>query len=173
MGDHNLSNLCCALSILKMLELDYKKALSYMGELPSLEHRLQNVFERDGIMFVDDSIATVPESVIAAIDTFKDKDVALIIGGYDNGAMDYAKINVHIEKSPQVKVAVCLPDTGVMVNTSKSVQVKNMQEAVEEALKHIDKGVVLLSPAAQSFNMFKNYKERGQIFAAIAKELCK
>ena len=169
MGDHNLSNICCDLTILKMLGLDYKKGLAFLGEMPSLEHRLQNVLEHNGIMFVDDSIATVPESVIAAIDTFKDKDVALIIGGYDNGAMDYIKINEHIEKSPQVKVAVCLPDTGVMVKTSKSVQVKDMQEAVEMALKYIDKGVVLLSPAAQSFNMFKNYKERGAVFVRAAR----
>lgn len=170
LGDHNLSNLCCALTILKLLELDYKKALSFMNEFKGLEHRLQKIHERHGLMFIDDSIATVPESVMAAIDSFKDQDVALIIGGYDNGAMDYSKINAHIEASPQVKVAVCLPDTGKMVVSSKAVQVGCMQEAVDVAVKKIGQGVVLLSPGAQSFNMYKNYKERGYIFAEIARQ---
>jgi UDP-N-acetylmuramoylalanine--D-glutamate ligase len=171
MGDHNLSNICAALSVLKHLELDYKKALTTLSDFESLEHRLQKVYEKNGYMFVDDSIATVPESVMAAIDAFKDKNVALIIGGYDNKNMDYTKINEWIEKSPQVKAALCLPDTGAMVKTSKSVPVKNMAEAVTEAVKRIEGGVVLLSPAAQSFNMYKNYKERGNDFARIAKEI--
>lgn len=204
-GDHNLSNICGLLSILKLLNLDYKKAVMYLKDYTPLEHRLQKVHEKNGIIFINDSIATVPESVMAAVNAFND-DIALIVGGQDNGP-DYSKLNVFINENDKIKVAMCLPDTGRMLSGEKCIQINTMREAVEGAIQYFNntfksnngsktqsaeaehtlgvcehsstgfcdqnslKGVVLLSPAAPSFNMYSNYKERGYDFTNLAKEL--
>ncbi len=171
-GDHNLANVCASLSVLKKLGLDYNKALAYMGEFEGLPHRLELVYEKNGIRFINDSIATVPESVMAAIEAFKGENVALIVGGYDNKNMDYTKLNQAIENAEQIKAALCLPDTGVMVKTSKSVQMPGLREAVTEAVKRLGgNGVVLLSPAAPSYNSHENFIERGKDFSRIAREI--
>ncbi|MFV0626819.1 MAG: UDP-N-acetylmuramoyl-L-alanine--D-glutamate ligase [Alphaproteobacteria bacterium] len=169
-GDHNLSNICGLLTILKMLGLDYKKAVMFLADYQPLDHRLQKVHEKDGLVFFNDSIATVADSVIAGVNAFKD-NIALIVGGYDNGP-DYSELNKFIANEKRIKIAVCLPDTGRMLTAEKCVQVNTMREAVECAVKHLKTGVVLLSPAAPSFNMYKNYKERGEDFAKLAKEIC-
>lgn len=168
-GNHNLSNICGFLTILKLLDLDYKKALNLLQDFAPLEHRLQKVYEKNGRIFINDSIATVPDSVMAGVNAFND-DIALIVGGFDNGP-DYSELNKFIENTDKIKVALCLPDTGRMLTATKCLQVNTMKEAVSEAIKKLDKGVVLLSPAAPSFNMYKNYKERGYDFANLAKEL--
>ncbi|MDD4556397.1 MAG: UDP-N-acetylmuramoyl-L-alanine--D-glutamate ligase [Alphaproteobacteria bacterium] len=179
-GDHNLSNICGLLTILKMLGLDYKKAVMFLADYHPLDHRLQKIHEKNGLIFINDSIATVADSVIAGVNAFKE-DVALIVGGYDNGP-DYFELNKFIANEKRIKIAICLPDTGRMLTSEKCVQVNTMREAVECAVSFFkeDKGfcnqpsdkIILLSPAAPSFNMYKNYKERGEDFAKLAKELC-
>ena len=170
-GEHNLLNLCGVFSVLKTLGLDYKKALPALADFQPLEHRLQKGYEKNGLVFVNDSISTVADSTIAGLESFKDEGVVLIAGGHDNGSADYKELNDYIEKHAHVKKVVCLPDTGKFIGTSKSVSASDMRAAVTEALKGFEKGVVLLSPAAPSFNLYKNYKERGKDFLRIAKEL--
>jgi len=173
-GEHNLLNLCGVLAVLKLFNLDYMKAIPSLKDFLPLEHRLQKVYERNGIEFIDDSIATVPDSVIAGLEAFKGKDVALIAGGYDNGSADYGALNEYIKNRDNVKAVLCLPDTGRFIAVPQAKPVPNMKEAVLSAIKNLPSGgVVLLSPAAPSFNMYKNYKERGEDFAKLAKELCK
>lgn len=168
-GNHNLSNICGFLTVLKSLNLDYKKALDSLKDFAPLEHRLQKVYEKNGITFINDSIATVPESVIAAVNSFNE-DIALIVGGFDNKP-DYSELDKFISRNQKIKVALCLPDTGRMIKGMKCIQVNSMREAVSMAITKLKRGVVLLSPAAQSFNMYNNYKERGHDFTKLAKEL--
>ncbi len=167
-GDHNLSNLCADLTLLKMLGLNYNQVLPMLSEFEALPHRLQQVYQKNGYTFIDDSIATVAESVIAAVNAF-DEDIAVIIGGFDNKP-DYSGLDKFLDENEKVKIVVCLPDTGRLLTSSKCVHVENMKQAVEKSIAGIVKGVVLLSPAAPSFNLYKNYKERGNDFAQIAKE---
>lgn len=169
-GDHNLSNLCGVLTILKELNLDYKKAIDSLKDFSPLEHRFQKVYEKNGLTFINDSIATVAESTIAGINSCKE-DIAVIIGGYDNGP-DYSKLNEFINKTEKLKFAICLPDTGRMLKGEKCIQVDSMEQAISTAIEKLDKGTILLSPAAPSFNMYKNYKERGDDFTNLAKKLC-
>lgn len=168
-GNHNLSNIAGILTIIKLLGIDYMKALQSLEDYTPLEHRLQKVYEKNGLTFINDSIATVAESVIAGVNAF-DEDIALIVGGYDNGP-DYSDLDKFINDNNKIKVALCLPDTGRILTSKKCVQVVNMHQAVSEAIKRLKKGVVLLSPAAPSFNLYKNYKERGEDFTRLAKEL--
>jgi UDP-N-acetylmuramoylalanine--D-glutamate ligase len=170
MGDHNLLNLCGDLTVLKMLGLDYRRAVMALASYHPLDHRLQKVHESQGRIFIDDSIATVADSVIAGIKACKG-DVALIMGGQDNNSADYEELGKFIDATDSVKIVLALPDTGKFLHSSKRVLVNSMQEAVTQAIAHLPVGYVLLSPAAPSFNMYKNYKERGHDFARLAREL--
>ncbi len=168
-GEHNLSNLCGCLAILDEIGLDYNNVLPSLSEFKALPHRLQLVHKTENYIFIDDSIATVPESTMAAINAF-DTEIAVIVGGFDN-TPDYTKLDEFIAKNDKVKIALCLPDTGRLIKNAKAVQVTNMDEAVKKAVEKIANGVILLSPAAPSFNLYANYKERGYDFARIAKEI--
>ncbi|MDR1071706.1 MAG: hypothetical protein LBL21_03630 [Rickettsiales bacterium] len=170
-GEHNIINLSGALEIVKELGLDEKLALSFMPDFKPVPHRLEKVHEAGGITFINDSIATVAESVIAGIKAFAGRPIAVIVGGYDNKSANFGELSRFATENDDVKIIVGLPDTGRLVNSPKLKMVgASMKEAVAAAIAALpDGGVVLLSPAAQSFNMYKNYKERGEDFANCAK----
>jgi UDP-N-acetylmuramoylalanine--D-glutamate ligase len=173
LGEHNVINFSGALEIIRDLGLDEKAALDSLRDFEPVEHRLEKVHEANGIMFINDSIATVAESTIAGIKAFKDKPIAVIVGGFDNGTANYGGLSKFITENDDVKIAIGLPDTGRLIESPKLKMVgPSMREAVKMAIDALPNGgVVLMSPAAPSFNMYKNYKERGHDFAALAKEL--
>jgi len=82
---HNRSNLCAALAVAKILNLDLAGALCATRDFRGLPHRQQELGERRNILFVDDSISTIPESTLAALAVYADRDVTVIVGGYDRG----------------------------------------------------------------------------------------
>jgi UDP-N-acetylmuramoylalanine--D-glutamate ligase len=145
--------------------------LEFLTEFEPIEHRLEKVHEANGIMFINDSIATVAESTIAGIKAFAGRPIAVIVGGFDNTTANYGELSKFITENGDVKAAVGLPDTGRMITSPKLKMVgASMKEAVAAAIAALpDGGVVLMSPAAPSFNMYKNYKERGHDFADCAK----
>jgi len=172
-GQHNITNLSGALELMSDLGLDVARAISFLPEFEPIEHRLKKVHEASGFIFIDDSIATVAEAAIAAIKSFPGRPIALIVGGYDNKSAVFGELSKFITENDDVKIAVGLPDTGRLIDSPKLKMVgASMRQAVETAVAALPNGgVVLLSPAAQSFNMYKNYKERGDDFAACAKAL--
>jgi UDP-N-acetylmuramoylalanine--D-glutamate ligase len=97
----------------------------------------------------------------------------VIVGGFDNKSANFGALSKFITENRDVKIAVGLPDTGRLVDSPKLKMVgPSMRDAVTAAVAALPNGgVVLLSPAAQSFNMYKNYKERGEDFAKCAKEI--
>ncbi|MDR3208746.1 MAG: hypothetical protein LBT45_02755 [Rickettsiales bacterium] len=171
MGEHNLINLSGALEIIAELGLDAERALSFMPDFKPVEHRLEKVHEKNGYIFINDSIATVAESTIAGIKAFAGRPLAVIVGGYDNKSANFGELSRFVTENDDVKIAVGLPDTGRLVDSPKLKMVgASMKEAVDAAIAALPGGgVVLLSPAAQSFNMYKNYKERGEDFTNCAK----
>lgn len=170
-GEHNIINMSGALALIKDLGLDEKAALATLSDFEPIEHRLEKVFESNGIIFINDSIATVAESTIAGLKAFSGRPIAVIVGGYDNTTANYGTLSKFITENDDVKIAVGLPDTGKYIESPKLKMVgPNMHDAVKEAISALPHGgVVLLSPAAPSFNMYKNYKERGIDFANCAK----
>ena len=144
--------------------LDCEKAFQTFTPLP---HRLQKVSEKGGVLYINDSIATLPEPVIAALDTFQDRPITLIVGGWDGG-YDYTELNKVIQD--RKILALALPDTGEKITTP--YHVSNMCEAVHLAHEKTPMGgVVLMSPGAPSYNQYKNFEERGEDFIRLVNEL--
>jgi len=164
-GAHNAQNACAVLAVLKHLGLDLMRAEQAFQTFAGLAHRLQIVAEQDGLTFVDDSISTTPETAICAMESFKGKDITLLVGGFDRG-QDYTELNHYIKD--HCVHAIALPTTGERIDTPHHAQ--TITEAVDMA-KHITPkgGIVLLSPAAPSYNQYKNFEARGDDFIAAIK----
>lgn len=151
-------------------------------KLKSLPHRLEYVGKFGGIEFYNDSLSTVPEAAIEAIDFLGDKVQTLILGGYDRG-LDFRKLAERIAKS-RVETLILFPTTGRRIwhdvrhrmsnmgHPMSNIFVKDMKEAVKLAYKYTNKGkICLLSPASPSFGIFKDYAERGDLFKKFVKML--
>ena len=167
-GEHNLSNANAVLTCVKELGFDVASAVKYLRDFEPLPHRLQEVGEKGGLIFIDDSISTTPETALAALKVFAEREITLLVGGFER-QQDYSELCKYI-KEHKVR-AVTLPSTGMRIYKelttlgAMAAAAKNMQEAVEIA-KEItpNKGVVLLSPAAPSYDFYKNFEERGKVF---------
>ncbi|HYZ40352.1 MAG TPA: UDP-N-acetylmuramoyl-L-alanine--D-glutamate ligase [Stellaceae bacterium] len=177
---HNKSNLCAALTAAKSLGIDLPSALHAVRDFRGLPHRQQELGEVDGILFVDDSIATIPEATMAALAVYQGRDIAVIVGGYDRG-IEYNQL-VETVVGGAAKAVICLGESGARIcslaraaaNPSSGrncaiYQARSMAEAVSLArLATSPGGVVLLSPAAPSYGYYRDYVERGDDFAAQA-----
>ena len=171
-GAHNLANLCGALTLIQALgvKAEPEKIAVILSSFKPLPHRLQIVAKGD-VCFVDDSISTTPETAMAALDVFAGRPITLIAGGFDRG-QDYAELAKKIRQN-NVKV-VTLPDTGSRICAEvqkcggEAYEAADMASAVRKA-KEITPvgGVVLLSPAAPSYGVYKNFEERGKAFAEL------
>ena len=166
-GAHNAQNACVVLQAIKELGLNPVECEKAFQTFTPLPHRLQKVAEKGGVLYINDSIATLPEPVIAALDTFAGRRITLIVGGWDGG-YDYTELNKAIQE--RGILALALPDTGEKITTP--YHVADMQEAVKLAHKKTPVGgVVLMSPGAPSYNQYKNFEERGADFIRLINEL--
>lgn len=169
-GEHNQHNGCAVLTVIKKLGFDLKLCEQAFNTFTPLPHRLQILGSWNELTFVDDSISTTPETAIAALEAFPfAKAITLLVGGEDRG-QDYSELITYGVSHPHVRF-IALPDTGerfakTAVQTGLSVHMaKNMAEAVQTAFNMTPRGgLVLLSPAAPSYNLYRNFEERGQDF---------
>ena len=166
-GAHNGQNACVVLQAIKELGLNPAECEKAFQTFTPLPHRLQKVAEKGGVLYINDSIATLPEPVIAALDTFADRPITLIVGGWDGG-YDYTELDKVIQE--RKILALALPDTGAKITTP--YHVADMREAVKLAHEKTPAGgVVLMSPGAPSYNQYKNFEERGADFIKLVNEL--
>lgn len=173
---HNLSNICAALAVVKSLGRDPAAALAAIGDFRALPHRQQEIGTRDGILYVDDSISTAPQSAIAALDVYAGRDITAILGGYDRG-VDYGGLVARLTSSG-VRAVVCLGASGARIYdllraaagaAPQMILAGSMAQAVAAAKRLTPPGgVVLLSPAAPSYGAYRDFAERGRDFAAEA-----
>ncbi len=175
-GAHNLANIAAALSVVRMIGADVLKAVRGIDSFQSLPHRLQLVGERDGVRFINDSIASSPVATAAALKAMSGHPVTLIVGGLDRG-LDWTPYMKAFESSmPQAVIAI--PDNGPRI--IEALKKANLQaehgfhvavtlaKAVELAGEiTASGGVVLLSPGAPSFGQFVDYRDRGRQFARL------
>lgn len=166
-GQHNIINALCASLVAKILGLNNEELAINLKTFQAVEHRLEKVRELNGVQFINDSKATNVDSVFYALGSFSEP-IILIMGGVDKGN-DYKQIeNLVTEK---VKALICLgKDNAPLLNFFGNkvpliFERTDMIEAVSLAQDLSESGeIVLLSPACASFDLFKNYEDRGKQF---------
>ena len=168
-GEHNLENIAAAVTVAGIIGIAKNIILDTVKSFKGLEHRLELVGEVDGRTFYNDSFATGPQPTIAAIRSFSEPET-LILGGSDKG-LDYRELRDEIEKRDNVKNLILIGQIGEKIGVE--IKGKNivdlghtsMNRIIEVAFEITPKGgVIILSPAAASFDMFQNYKDRGMQF---------
>lgn len=177
LGRHNFSNLCAALTVMQLLHQDIRAANLLLQTFQPLPHRLQVLGEHDGVRFINDSIATVPESCMAAVEALNGANTTLILGGQDLKT-DWTALADFIVTS-SVRTVITLPDTSASITAAlqsagrpNGLQLESAPDltvAVSTARRLTPSGgVVLLSPACPSYGRYRNFEERGQKFAEAA-----
>lgn len=168
-GEHNLENVCAAIGASIFAGADKQTVIKALKNYKGLPHRLEFVAEKDGIKFYDDSISTIPETTIAAINSFSEPKI-LILGGSSKNS-DFTGLGDAVTKSDSIKAVILIGQEASRIKpevTAKTTVLegsKTMSEVFEQIKPVAKKGdVVLLSPACASFGMFKNYQERGEKF---------
>lgn len=170
-GKHNLENIMFILAISKILRLDDKIVKNYLYNTEALEHRMEIVLEKDGIIFINDSKGTNIDSTIKAIDAYE-KKVTLICGGKDKMLNLAPLVEAIISKVKKVYLIGETADKLEILlkrNSYKHVyNFGNLNEVIDSL--EIEQGdIVLFSPAHSSFDQYKNYMDRGKIFKELVK----
>ena len=172
-GRHNHINMLCAMAAAKTLGVSAETITEACASFKGLSHRIETVAKLDGAVFVDDSKGTNPEATVEAIMAFEYPE-ALILGGYDKGS-DYGMLIPYMKgKVSHVILLGATTEKFQMIFGGEfpTVQAKTMKDAVQKGYELMKEGgTVLLSPACASFDMYKNFEERGDDFAQLAQKL--
>lgn len=178
-GEHNFENIATAIAATSSL-VDIDKSIDTIKEFKAVEHRLEYVRTIDDVKWYNDSVSSSPTRTIAGLKSF-DEDIVLIAGGYDKN-LDYTPIAKPILK--KVKTLILLGQTSGKIfdavkeeeeKENKNIDifmVNTLEEAVNLARKQAKVGeIVLFSPASASFDMFKNFADRGNKFKDLVNKL--
>ena len=177
LGNHNKENILSVLAVAKMLNIPFQVVHDVVSTFVGLPHRLERVAKKRGITFFDDAISTTPESTIVAIEAMERKIGALILGGQDRG-YDFNNLARTIVKY-DVNAVIMLPGAREKITTAlveagyagKRVTAESMEEAVVACFEHAPKDTIaLLSTASPSYDLFKDYKDKGEQFARAVKQ---
>jgi len=172
-GIHNVENMMAALTTARIFGCSKKSIQTVLDRFKGLEHRLEFVREIKGVRFYNDSKGTNVGSVVKSLQSFSEP-VTLIAGGKDKNG-DLSPLEALIQK--RVKHLILIGEAKERMNRelgglTDTVMAKTMEKAVLLAHQKAKAGeVVLLSPACSSFDMFKDYKERGKVFKEAVKRL--
>ena len=179
-GFHNFFDIAVAFAVCSDLGVNAEGFEKALKTYKALAHRLEFVGNIAGIKFYDDSISTIPATAIEAMETIKDTDT-VIIGGMDRG-IDYEPLIKYLETS-SVPNVILMEATGIRIkeeikagfaelnNSGRIYLVKNLSDAVKLAKKLTKAGLsCIMSPAAASYGIFKNFEERGEVFKKLLKE---
>jgi UDP-N-acetylmuramoylalanine--D-glutamate ligase len=172
-GIHNTENLMAALGVAHALGIAWDAAATGLRQYRLLPHRCENVGEVNGVTFINDSKATNLDALVKALESAP-RPVILIAGGKDKG-FEFDSIVALVER--QAKHAVLLGEMAERIAKTWSAHlpchpVQTLSEAVTIARQYAQPGdTVLFSPGTSSFDMFKNYADRGNQFRQLVKEL--
>lgn len=170
-GDHNLENIMAAVTVAVSYGVSSAIIRSVLVSFKGLSHRLEHVVTRNGVDYYNDSKATNPAAVIAALKSFS-RPIIWLAGGSEKG-LDLTPIRNNLPGP--VKLAILMGesrDSLIKIITGRVPfqMVDDMEEAVAVASRQAQSGdVILLSPGYASFDMYKNYKERGEIYKRLVR----
>lgn len=182
-GLHNLENVLAASTIGFIHNIPAEVIRKAIKSFPGVPYRLELIREFNGIKFYNDTCATTPEATLAALKSFPQQPIILILGGKDK-RLNYEKLGEFIGENKKIKQIILLqhPDYDASLkifsaikkhlDSEKIIQTSNLKVGVEIALQQAQPNdLVLLSPAAASFGMFENEFDRGNQFNKIVKNL--
>lgn len=172
-GLHNVANAAVAIAVAKQFDVRDDVAAAVLASFEALPHRLQRACVRDGVTYYNDSKSTTPEAAITAIDAM-DTPFCIILGGYDKKS-DLTSITQYAAR--RARFVACIGQTGagiaakVRAAGGQAEFVASLKEAIEVCRAHARGGdAILLSPACASWDMFGDYRERGDQFCRLAAE---
>ncbi len=173
LGEHNLNNIKASWAVALELGLSLEDIKKGIESFKPLEDRLELVNSVNRVDFVNDTLATIPEAAISAVESFEKSDnITLILGGYDRG-IDFSILGNYLRGRKNVKNIILIGQSSTRIKECLNGYMgiihelgsANMDAIVKLAYKVTrPKGMVLLSPAATSFDMFKDYKDRANQF---------
>lgn len=174
-GPHNAANLCAALAAVDAAGEDAFAAAPAIATFRPLPHRLQTLGERDGLAWIDDSIATTPQATLEALASLRGRAVSVLVGGHERG-LDWHGFAREVRERPPHAIVTMGANgariAGVLRETGGAWRLESARTLAEAcALARAATpagGVVLLSPGAPSFDQFRDYAERGRAFARLA-----
>lgn len=168
----NQENTLAAITVAALMEMPAVAIASAVTPFKSLPHRLEFVGEFKGIRFYNDSLATIPQATIHALGALGTSGTTLIAGGYDRH-LDFAELGAFL-RSHAISTLILFPDTGkkiwdaigaVRQGSIRKYEVTGMEDAVRLAYQHTQPGAVcVLSPGSASYNLFRDYADRGDQF---------
>ncbi|MBP3254033.1 MAG: UDP-N-acetylmuramoyl-L-alanine--D-glutamate ligase [Bacteroidales bacterium] len=174
LGNHNRLNIMASLACAKTADIDYNQAVADALEFKSLPHRIEFIGKHNGVGYYDDSISTVPQATIAALHAVDNVSV-LILGGMDRG-IDYSPLKEELKKNK----GLCIAFTGlagkrmaeefdIKHSDNKFIITDDWNEIMDFCRQNAEENTnVLLSPAASSYDKFKNFEHRGDFFKQLA-----
>jgi UDP-N-acetylmuramoylalanine--D-glutamate ligase len=179
-GRFNLENVMAAATAASLCGVEAATIREAVRTFQPLPHRLELIGTYRGITFYDDSIATVPDATLAALQALGPAVQTLILGGHERN-LDFTHFGEQLPA--HVRTVILFPPTGVRIWNAietnsrnaalpEALFVRDMEQAVKIAYQRTAEGsICLLSPASPSFGTFKDYKERGDLFQAFVKKL--
>ena len=174
-GVHNAENVMAAIAMAMVMDVPMDKIINTVKNFNAVEHRIEYVTEKNGVIYYNDSKGTNTDASIKALEAMSKKTV-LIAGGYDKGSEFDEWVEAFGDK---VKCLVLIgvtaekiADTARKHGFTNIIFANDLKEAVEASAKNANSGeVVLLSPACASWDMFKSYEQRGELFKQFVNEL--
>ena len=178
-GEHNYQNIATAIAATSSM-VDIEKAVEAVKEFKPVEHRIEFVREIDGVKWYNDSASSSPSRTLSGINAFKE-DIILIAGGYDKN-LDYTPLAKTIVNKTKALILIGQTANKIFDAVKNELEVENktlditmcesLEETIQVAKKKAKTGeVVLFSPASASFDMFKNFADRGNKFKKLVNEL--
>jgi len=172
-GEYYSLDKAAAKAVGKIFKVPSKIIEKVIKGFKPLPHRLELVGKFQGITFYNDALATIPEATIGALEVLGDRVETIMLGGYERN-IDFKNLAKKVLKT-KIKVVILFPTTGRRiwqtikqqrgVTSLKPFFVDNMMDAVKLAYLHTQKGkICLLSTASPSFSIFRDYKEKGNLF---------
>ena len=167
-GEHNRENACAVLLVAELLGVTDEKIAEAFSTFKALPHRLEEIATVDGVLYVNDSISTTPQSAMAALGVYGAKGGAILLGGKDRG-YDFSELAITLKDLSDVQVLI-LPGGDRIAQALKKVDVnfvtvESLDSAVDWCHQNLKLNqVCLLSPASPSYGYFKNFEERGDKF---------
>lgn len=172
-GVHNLENALAASAMAFLAGADIRSVAAVLREFPGLEHRLEFVREKKGVTYINDSKGTNVGAVVKSVESFS-QPVILIAGGLDKGS-DFSPLHPLLKQKVRLMILIgkAAETMAAALETAvETVLVKTLQDAVQLASTRAVRGdVVLLSPACASFDMFRDFEDRGRQFKEAVRSL--